>query len=247
MKVIAFTAVYNEEEYIAWCARNTWEQGLVPLIIDNGCTDKTLEIARSIGISPLEHKTEKFDVYEIVRWASTKVKEIGCDWYMLKDADEMLETYGGRPMLDVVMEADRQGYNCIRFDDFEFWMTVDDDQNEPDFTKRILYYTYLDDPLQRLIKNDPEIWLQGPHTAGGAIREYPIHLPLRHYKFISMEQGKRKVQSRLNRFITTVGSNTHYNKFTDEDKFYVLPKDVYPRLHKFTGTWVKTTVFNGWR
>jgi len=34
---------------------------------------------------------------------------------------------------------------------------------------------------------------------------------------------------------------------TDESKFYVLEKEIYQRLNKFDGTWIKEKVFDGWR
>ncbi|GAG79173.1 unnamed protein product, partial [marine sediment metagenome] len=67
-----------------------------------------------------------------------------------------------------------------------------------------------------------------------------------HYKFISLEQGRRKVKSRLSRY-DTKGLHAQYRNFTDESKFYVLEKNIYSKLHKFDGTWIRERVFDGWR
>ncbi|GAH16098.1 unnamed protein product, partial [marine sediment metagenome] len=89
MKIIAFIIVYNEEEIIEKCIENAKEQGLETIVIDNGCTDSTIEIVKSLGIPVYENKTEKYRIHEIYRWAIACVKKIGCDWYVVKDADEM--------------------------------------------------------------------------------------------------------------------------------------------------------------
>ena len=250
MKIVAFTIVYNEEEVIEKCIENAKEQGLNIIVIDNGCTDKTIEIVKHLEVPVYEHKTEKYNVFEINKWAISKVKSIGCDWFVLKDADEMFETYDGRKVAEAVTEADTAGYNCMRFDMYEFWPTVDDDMAIEDFTERIQYYSYFGNRHLKMIKNSSEISTNNPHKPQGQIKESPTRLILRHYKFISLEQGRRKVKSRLGRYHYPRKGNSHsrqYKNFTDESKYYVLEKEVYQRLYKFNGKWVKEKVFDGWR
>lgn len=248
IKIIAIICVYNEEEVIKKCIENGREQGLDVIVVDNGCTDRTVGIAKGLGVPVFEHITEKYNVFELNKWAISCAKKIGCDWYVLKDADEMFETYDRKTAVrEAVIKASREGYNCMRFDMYEFWPTVDDDLSIADFTERIQYYSYWNSRYLKMIKNSPEIYTESHHAPEGAIKESPERLILKHYKFISLEQGRRKVKSRLNRFHTTKGANSQYNKFTDESKFYVLEKDIYSKLHKFDGTWIKTRVFDGWR
>lgn len=247
MKIIAFIIVYNEEEMIAKCIKNTREQGLDVIVIDNGCTDRTIEIAKGLGVPVFEHKTEKYDVVAMITWAVSQVKKIGCDWYTVKDVDEMFETYDGRKVIEVVSEADDLGYNCMRFDMYEFWPTVDDDLSITDFIERIQYYSYYKSHRLSMIKNSSEILIINPHTSSGVLKESPIKLILRHYKFINLEQGRRKVKSRLSRVCNPKTRGLQYRKFTNESKFYILEKEIYQRLNKFNGTWIKERVFDGWR
>ena len=247
MKIIAFTIVYNEEEVIEKCIENAREQGLDVIIIDNGCTDGTIEIARCLDVPVFEHKAEKYNMNRLYRRAISHAKRIGCDWYIAKDADEIFETYNRRKIVEAVSEADDSGYNCMRFDAYEFWPTVIDNLTVKDFTKRIQYYSYFGNRHLKMIKNSPEIRLDNPHLPGGAIKESPTRLVVRHYKFISLEQGRRKVKNRLSRFSITKGTHIQYNRFTDESKFYVLERDIYSKLYKFNGTWIKKKVFDGWR
>lgn len=247
IKIIAFTTVYDEEEYIEKCIENAREQGLDVIVIDNGCTDGTIRIAESLGVPVFEHKTEKYDVMAMISEAVKQAKKIGCDWYTLKDADEIFETYDGRKVIEVVNEADDLGYNCMRFDLYEFWPTMDDDLSITDFTERIQYYSYYKNHRLSMIKNSPEIRIINPHSPGGIIKESSNRLILRHYKFISLEQGRRKVKSRLARVCNPKTRGLQYRKFTNESKYYVLEKEVYQRLNKFDGTWIKEKVFDGWR
>jgi len=247
MKIIAFINVYNEEEMIGTCIKNAREQGLDVIVIDNGCTDRTITIAKSLGVPIFEHKTEKYDVVVMITWAVSQAKRIGCDWYVLKDADEIFGTYDGRKIIEVVNEANGLGYNCMRFDIYEFWPTVDDDLSIMDFTERIQYYSYYSSHRLSMIKNSPEIWITNPHEACGTMKESPNKLILRHYKFIGLEQGRRKVKSRLSRICNPKTRGLQYRKFTDKSKYYVLEKEMYQRLNKFDGTWIKEKVFDGWR
>jgi len=254
MKIIAFTIVYNEEELIEKCLENAREQGLIPIVIDNGCTDGTIDIVKSMRIPVFERKTKGYHVYLMIEWAILKAKEIGCDWYVLKDADEIFETYDGRKIFKVVNEASKAGYNCMRFDMYEFWPTVYDDLSIKDFTKRIQHYTYFDSNHLKMLKNNPEIYTRDPHRPGrsSVIKESPIRLLFRHYRFIGLEQGRRKAKRRLaKRCLSKKKYQPFYNfanRFgKDEDKFYVLEKKVASKLNKFDGTWNKEKVFDCWR
>lgn len=247
MKIIAFIIVYNEEEVVEKCIKNAWEQGLCVIVIDNGCTDGTLDIVRKLDVPIFEYKTIKYNVFELNKFAISKARQVGCDWYVLKDADEIFSTYEGLRVSVLVKAANSFGYNCVRFDTYEFWPTVDDDLAIQDFTDRIQYYSYFGSQHLKMIKNSPEIYTDNPHAPVGIIRECPSRLILKHYKFISLDQGRRKVKARLSRYDTTRGFHMQYNKFTDESKFYVLEKDVYSKLYKFDGTLIKKKVFDGWR
>lgn len=98
-----------------------------------------------------------------------------------------------------------------------------------------------------MIKNSPEIYTDSHHVPKGIIKESPVRLILKHYKFISLEQGRRKVRTRRARIARIKGVCKQYRKFTDESRFYVLDKEIYQRLNKFDGTWDYEKVFDGWR
>jgi len=254
MKIIAFILVDNEEELIEKCIENAWEQGLDVIVIDSGSTDSTIGIVKKLGVPVIENKTIIHNPWSANNWAIAKVKKIGCDWYVEKDPDEMFETYDGRKIIDVVKEADDLGYNCMCFDMYEFWPTVDDDLTIKDFTKRIQYYSYYSSNYLKMIKNSTEISTSGPHRPRGLIKESPNRLLFRHYRFISLEQGKKKAANRLRKYDFTRSGNLPFYDFdrrfstiADKGRFYILEKNIYSKLYKFDGTWVKKKVFDGWR
>ena len=266
IRIVAFTIVFNEEEIIEKCLKNTREQGLIPIVIDNGCTDGTIGIVKNMGIPVFECKTEKYHVYLMIERGIARARKVGCDWYVLKDADEIFETYNGRKVIEVVNEADNAGYNCMRFDMYEFWPTVDDDLSIADFTERIKHYSYYGSDYLKMIKNSPEIYTRDPHRPGrgSTNKESPTRLLFRHYKFTGLEQGKKKARNRLiikrcatkkrhhHRFYDFAGRKEFlilkgFDVPIDENGFYVLEKRFYSKLHKFDGTWNKERVFDGWR
>jgi glycosyltransferase involved in cell wall biosynthesis len=250
MKVISIINVIDEEEYIAKVLGNTVEQGMVPIVINNGGSDRVLDIVREWGVQIFDHITPTFELQDLISFGVGVAKSLGCDWYVLTDADELMETYDGRTIADVIEEEDAKGYNCINFDSYSFWATVDDDMDEPDFAKRILHYTFFDIPYIRAVKNSPEITLDHPHTPGGELRLSPVSMVIRHYKFLDADQGRRKVLARRARYDPwdlSQGSHTHYKHIGVADGYYVLVPAVYRKLNRFDGTWVRKQVWDEWR
>jgi glycosyltransferase involved in cell wall biosynthesis len=252
MKVIAFTYVLDEREYMAKNIENSLEQGLTPIVINNGCSDGTSDVVREYGVPIYEHFTSTFHLHDMIYFGMNMAKEIGCDWIILKDADELMETYDGSRIKEILAEADAAGYNCVNFDSYSFWPTVDDDWNEPDFKKRIRRYTWFDIPWIRAIKNSPEIWIDHPHLPGGEQRLSPVKLIIRHYKFLNAEQGRRKVWSRKARYNpleVAKGSHTHYNKYEMKDNYFVLEPEIYSKLNVYNEDrqWVREQVWDEWR
>jgi len=252
MKVIAFTYVIDERDFIAKNIENSLEQGLTPIVIDNGCKDGTAKIAKKLGIPVFKHITTSFHLHDMIYFGMNKAKEIGCDWYILKDADELMETYDGRTIPEVLAEADAAGFNCVNFDSYSFWPTVDDDLSIKDFKDRIRHYTWFDIPWIRAIKNSPEVWIDHPHLPGGEPNVSPDKLVIRHYKFLNAEHGRQKILSRFARYNAaevSVGCHTHYRKYGMTDDYFVLKPEIYSKLNIYNEDrkWVREQVWDEWR
>lgn len=250
MQIIALTITRNEEEYIRRCIENSREQGMYPVVVDNGSTDHTQEIVKDMDVPLFEHKTDEYNVYGIIGYGIRRIREMGCDWYMLKDADEIVETYEGYTVAHAVELASSVNRNCMGCDLYEFWPTVDDDPEVRDYMERILHYSFYDAPLTRMVRNMPGLELTGPHIVKGSQNPSNIRLVLRHYKFTGLDQGRRKVKERRERYAKAnlkAGSHTQYKHFTRAKKYYVLDKNICKKLHVYDGTWVREQVFDGWR
>lgn len=250
MKVISFTCVFNEERFIERCIDNALSQGMTPIVINNGCTDNTLNIVQKLGIPIFDYITPTFELQALIGHGAEVARNVGCDWYVLQDADELMETYDGRRVVDVIEEEDGKGFNCMNFDSYSFWPTEADDVSEKDFTKRIRHYTFFDIPYTRAVKNSPEIGLDHPHLPGGEQHLSPVNMVIRHYKFLDAEHGREKVCARRARYDPwniAQGSHTHYNNVGIDDEFFVLKPEVYNKLNIYNGAWVRQQVWDEWR
>lgn len=252
MKVVAFTYVLDEREYVKENILNSFAQGLVPVWINNGCSDGAKTEVRNLHTLVVDHITPTFELHDLISFGAEIAKGVGADWYILKDADELMETYDDRLVVEVIEEADKAGYNCVNFDSYSFWPTTTDDPNVEPFHKRIRHYTFFDIPYIRAVKVSPEIWLDHPHTPGGTLRQAPYNLVIRHYKFLDAEQGRRKVWTRRARYDKANierGSHTHYRYFGMTEGYYVLEPEIADLLNVYNEDhqWVRKQVWNEWR
>lgn len=250
MKIVVFTYVRNEAAYVARNVVNSLEQGLVPVMIDNGSTDGTDTLARSLGIPLHRHMTPEFVLHDMISYGVELSQSMGADWYVLKDADELMESYDDRTVARTIEDADAEGYNCVNFDSYSFWPTTSDNWSEPDYARRQTHYTFFDIPYVRAIKNSPEIWLDHPHLPGGERRQSPTNLVIRHYKFLDPDHGRRKVAERRQRYAgasRAAGSHTHYDHVGTGDGYFVLGPEISHLLSVWDGHWIREQVWDEWR
>jgi glycosyltransferase involved in cell wall biosynthesis len=89
MNVVALLAVRNEERYLSRCLEHHYQQEITTCLIDNGSTDRTLEIARSFldrGVIRIEHLpfSGVFELETQLRCKERLAAEIGADWFPLR-------------------------------------------------------------------------------------------------------------------------------------------------------------------
>lgn len=206
MRVVALLAVRNEEHYMERCLRHLYEQGIETCLIDNGSTDRTLEIARDYtnkGVFRIE-KLPFNGVYEwerILMYKCQLAQEIDADWFIHHDADEIREA--PKPfynLIEGIEDADRKGFNAINSDEFVFIPTSDKDSFEGrDYVKEMRYYYYFK-PAELFRVN---IWkktgtLVDLYSSGGHTvlfenrRIYPENFILRHYILLSKRHAIEK-------------------------------------------------------
>ncbi|MCT7952797.1 glycosyltransferase family 25 protein [Ancylothrix sp. C2] len=210
LRVVALLTVRNEERYLASCLEHLHSQGIETCLIDNGSTDRTLEIAESFlerGVFRIEHLPFQgyFELEKILLNEEKLASEINADWFIHLDADEIREA--PKPyisLLEGIQDADRQGYNAINFDEFVFIPTSDEEDFEgKDFVKEMQYYYFFEPyPLREVKawKKTPNIDL---HSSGGHRVEFagqkifPVSFILRHYIVLSQHHAIAKYGNRV--------------------------------------------------
>jgi glycosyltransferase involved in cell wall biosynthesis len=123
LRCLALVAAFNEADIIESFLTHCGEQGIAVYLLDDGSSDGTLERARAHGGGALvgwEHFASRAPArYELARILARKQElalELGADWTLHLDADELAEPVeAGRTLVDVLDEADALGCNALRF------------------------------------------------------------------------------------------------------------------------------------
>lgn len=241
-RACAILATFNEADIIVESVRKLIAGGVEVFVIDNGSTDRTLELLNPlVGQGVVDMRTVKFheDGREIYDWTSIlRMKEdlskaLGFDWYLHVDADEI--RYSPWPHLSLregLDRVDHSGYNLVNFKLFNFRLTHDLAASD-DFERDMPDYSageYFNQYQIKAWKAHPDIDIvdYGGHIArrpDGKI--YPVRFIHKHYPVRSLEHGRRKIlQERKQRFSVAEkqrGWHVQYDQMADvqaEDVFW---------------------------
>ena len=210
MRVVALLAVHDEERFVGGCIGHLAAQGVETYLVDDGSTDRTVEIAESFrgrGLAGIE-SLPRGDGYAWLRLLARKQElaaTLDADWFVHVDADEIrLPPHSGVSLADALAEADRQGYNAVNFLEHTFVPTREQpDHDHPHYERTMrAYYPYLPSHPNRLNawkRQEQEVDLvsSGGHVvAFSGLRMYPEDFPMRHYLFLSVEHATRKYLER---------------------------------------------------
>jgi len=100
---------------------------------------------------------------------------------------------------EAISQADKENYNLIQFDRFEFFMTDNDNESAKSIKEKLKFYSWESDIHYRAWKYFPGIRAE---PRGGEYpvfpeehkyKIYPRKFVFRHYRFRSKEQAKKKV------------------------------------------------------
>ncbi len=210
MRIVALLAARNEECYLERCLKYLQEQGVETCLIDNGSTDRTLEIAeryRQGGVFRIEHLPFHgiFEWEKILQYKCRLAREIDADWFIHHDADEIREApkpFG--TLIEGIKDADKKGCNAINSDEFVFVPTSEEEDFEgKDYLNEMKYYYYFKpETLHRvnIWKNtgvDVDLASSGGHSTMFEDRRiYPQNFILRHYIFLSKRHAVNKYGKR---------------------------------------------------
>ena len=206
MRVIALLATYNEERFVANCLEHLLGQGVQVYLVDNGSTDRTLEVAQRYlgrGLVAIESMTRSglFDLKRILRRKEELASELDADWFIHLDADEIrLPPRSGSTLAEALEEADKAGYNAVNFQEYTFIPTVESpDHDHQRYEESMLcYYPFAPFSPHRLNawkRQDARVDLCS--SAGHVVKFpgrsiSPLTFLLRHYIFLSVEHALEK-------------------------------------------------------
>lgn len=149
VRIIAIFCLYNEEKFIGCALDHLQSQGVESYILDNESTDRTRPIVEQyrgrgvIGIETLP-RHGLFELGKILRRVEQLHHELRGDWYLWHDADQFRSApnpYG--TLAEGIGAIDRQGFNAINFDVFDFMPTsAEEDFEEGRFLREMKYYYY---------------------------------------------------------------------------------------------------------
>lgn len=257
-RCLGLMCVYNEEDILEQTLKYHIEEGIEFIVLDNGSSDRSLQIAQSFlnkGVLSVRSKsTETYKWAQLLNTLLSWAKEFQPDWCMLVDADTFFESpWPGVGLLDGIRHVASQGFNVINFDNFEFWPVLGDDSSENDIRRRLRYYTWADDRQEKCWK---AFFGANNSRTGGHVIDFPsdiikkrasMNFVIRHYRIRSIEHGKRKVFSeRIPRFRDEPEDwHVHYNGFGRDDWYFELPAE-WLNEYREGQPWNCERKFHGW-
>ena len=208
MKVVAVMLVRNEEACLPRCLERLAEQGLYAAMVDNGSSDRSLEIAASFGsrVLHIEHVpfAGTFAMGPLLQAAARMQAGIDADWFILNSPDEVFDSdRPGETLVEAIARADAAGHTAINFDEFVFVPERDNVSyvGRPFDREMRTYYHFAPAPLRqmRAWKNIPGITNidDAGHRLCGDVRLYPANMPFRHHLCLSIENFRAKYEGRM--------------------------------------------------
>lgn len=211
MRVVAILAAHNEERFLGDCLDDYAAQGVETYLIDNDSTDRTLEIARAYeghGLIGIERMPRQgvYSWQPILERKAELACELGADWYIHADPDEVrLPPPGSGTLSEALAEADEAGSNAINFLEFTFVPTIEEpDHDHPGYRETMRFYY----PTLPVFPHRLNAWKRQPEpvdltaSAGHVVsfdglRMHPGSFPMRHYLFLSHAHAVEKYVSKV--------------------------------------------------
>ncbi len=199
VQLTAILTCRNAEATLARCLTHLAWHGARIIVIDNGSTDKSVEIVRAAGDAIEELRedpfTGVFDLTHQLRIKREIISAVGTGWILHADADEFLDTPDGTPLVEYLTlweESDALALPCA---EVMFLPTSEKDRHDPDSfedTMQACLRIEDRDPKQRVFRATAPLqrWMAtAGHTVTGPTDAVPpASLSLRHYFGLSLDQ-----------------------------------------------------------
>jgi glycosyltransferase involved in cell wall biosynthesis len=211
MRVVALLAAYNERRFIEPCLAHLDEHGVEAYLIDNCSTDDTVEIAERwrdrnlIGVESFPRgKGGAYDWRGLLRRKEELARELGADWFIHLDPDELRLPPRGVGILREQLEAvDAAGFNAVDFAEFTFVPTQEEpDHDHSDFQRTLRTYYTFETPRSphqlKAWKAHPEATLEsgGHRVSFPGVKVYPRQFRMKHYLILSVPHAIEKYVER---------------------------------------------------
>jgi hypothetical protein len=192
----------NEHDVVAW---------------DHGSTDETSVVLDRYASELKERKfiPRGFDFYNLYPAMSEHLIDNyidAYDWISWPDQDEILEgPRRDRSYFEYVVDVFRSRYNYIRFDNFNFWYTSEDDASVVSPVERVRRYSIFPhcQPRIRAWRASVTNIRRFNHNPLAG-EQFPERFNLRHYPMRSAQQCLRRI-THDRKGIQRGIRNTHYN------------------------------------
>lgn len=213
-RIIAIVAVFNEADVLPACVEHLHASGVDTYVLDDGSTDGSLEIARSLvgrGVCAVESlpSANEFRLERILARKQALSEELDAHWFINHDADEFRDSPW--PTVDLahaIALVDAAGFNAIDFALLDFWPIAPDAPGGTDALAHLTHFERGHDYNKTQIRcwkktgHTVDLTSTGGHDATFAGRRvFPLKFILRHYPVRSDAHGRRKIHAeRLPRF-----------------------------------------------
>ncbi len=210
LKVIALLTVRNEEFHIERCINSLIREGIETIVIDNESTDNTKNIALKYlnkGVNKIVDLPWRgyFSLNEQIQNKRKLISKLDCDWLIHVDADEWLHSTNSNESLSESLEfVDKQGFNCVNFDEFVFLPLREENHFPLNYDQTIVHYFFKKDKkcpqrFMRAWKRNANLkQICGGHILKGKnLKVYPENFVLRHYITLNQEFIINKYKNRI--------------------------------------------------
>ena len=243
-RICALMAVYNEADVVLEAVTRLIEHGVDVHLIDNASSDGTAQqVAHLVGRGVTHIETVRFteDGREVYDWTALlklkeqRARELGYDWYLHVDADEIrLPPWPGVSLREGLDRVAFDGYQLVNFKLYNFRLTAQTVLPQPctSFEAAMPLYSATERFNQRQVK----AWCAHPQADLAALgghhvrlpggRVYPTRFIHKHYPVRSLEHGQRKIMSerkaRFSKAEKARGWHVQYDHLAE-----VRPEDVF--------------------
>ncbi|HMQ07301.1 MAG TPA: hypothetical protein PKC30_08365 [Saprospiraceae bacterium] len=208
LSICAILTVRNELQYLEILIPYLQTQNIEVILIDHGSHEECME-RYSFWMGDPIVKIESmpyngiFSLKEQLKVKQNIISTLTHDWVIHHDADEIMEhRESGMSLHDAILQADKEGYNVLNFDEFVFLPNPDQNASGKNYYEQILRYYFFEPGKNRLNRawkrseNFSNVYAGGHKLSGDGINVFPQNHILRHYIALSTSHAQEKYLNR---------------------------------------------------